>query len=422
VAGCAAIARPAQFSGLGMLTILTLNLDRGLWTAGSDALMADAQVVYGSTGSLYVATQKWTPPKMAPDRIRAQTTVIDRFDASNPDQTPLLASGEVPGYLLNQFSLSEYKGYLRVATTSSPIWWAGPVPQSQPQPQSQSFVTVLATQGGVLAPVGQVGGLGVGQKIYSVRFVDDAGYVVTFRQIDPLYTLDLSTPGAPKVAGQLELEGYSSYLHPLGNGLLLGVGQAVGANEPSGAQLELFDVSAPATPKLLARAALGGGSSTAVQYDHHAFLFWPPTKLAVLPLQIYPPPSCAPSPAGPPQTTGTAAPNAPANSGPCSSDPSAQGFTGAIGFSINRSGISEVGRVSHNAINGYPPTILRSVVVGDRLFTISAAGVVASRLDTLARTASAAFPQPAPPPPASGVSGTGTATPGHVAPGKPAGG
>jgi hypothetical protein len=348
--------------------------------------------------------------------------VIDRFDATSPDQTPLLASGEVPGYLLNQFSLSEYKGYLRVATTSSPTWWGGPVPQSQSPPQSQSFVTVLATQGGVLAPVGQVGGLGVGQKIYSVRFVDDAGYVVTFRQIDPLYTLDLSTPSAPKVAGQLELEGYSAYLHPLGNGLLLGVGQAVGANEPSGAQLELFDVSAPAAPKLLARAALGSGSSTAVQYDHHAFLFWPPAKLAVLPLQIYPQFSCTPSPAGPPQKTGTAAPNAPPAGATCSSGPSAQGFTGAIGFSIDRGGISEIGRVSHDAIDGYSPTILRSIVVGDRLFTISAAGVVASRLDTLARTAAAAFPRPAPPQPGSSGTGTGTATPGHVAPAKPAGG
>ena len=418
-ASCAAIARPAQFSGLGMLTILTLNLDRGLWTAGSDALMADAQVVYGSTKSLYVATQKWIPPQTAPDRVPTDTTVIDRFDATDPNQTTLVASGEVPGYLLNQFSLSEYNGYLRVASTSRPIWWAS----TAPQPQSQSYVTVLATQGGVLAPVGQVAGLGVGQQIYSVRFVDNAGYVVTFRRIDPLYTLDLSTPTAPKVAGQLELEGYSSYLHPLGNGLLLGVGQSVGANEPSGAQLELFDVSIPATPKLLARAALGSGSSTGVASDHHAFLFWPPTKLAVLPLQIYSPPPCSYPPTAPPQpgapgsspgsppSSGTAAPNAQ----PCPSSSPGQSFTGAIGYSIDRSGIAEVGRVTHDATNGYSPPIVRSVVIGDRLFTISAAGVMSSRLDTLARQAFAAFPQPQP-----GASGTGSTGSGTTTTGKPA--
>jgi hypothetical protein len=400
-----------------MLTILTLNLDRGLWTAGSDALMADAQVVYGSTQSLYVATQKWIPPQTAPDRVPADTTVIDRFDATDPNQTTLVASGEVPGYLLNQFSLSEYNGYLRVASTSRPIWWGS----TAPQPQSQSYVTVLATQGGVLAPVGQVAGLGVGQQIYSVRFVDNAGYVVTFRRIDPLYTLDLSTPTAPKVAGQLELEGYSSYLHPVGNGLLLGVGQSVGANEPSGAQLELFDVSVPATPKLLARAALGSGSSTGVAADHHAFLFWPAAKLAVLPLQIYSPPPCSYPPAGPsqPGSTGpaTGAPSAP----PCASSSPDQSFTGAIGYSIDRGGIAEVGRVTHDAVNGYSPAIVRSVVIGDRLFTISAAGVMASRLATLARQSFAAFPQPQPQP-QPGVTGTGTASPGRTTSTKPAGG
>ena len=179
-----------------------------------------------------------------------------------------------------------------------------------PQVPSQSYVTVLGTVGNQLVPVGQLSGLGSGQKIYSVRFVGDIGYIVTFRQVDPLYTIDLSDPTAPKVAGQLELEGYSSYLHPLGNGLLLGVGQDVGANnEPSGAMLELFDVSDPAAPKLVQKTSLGQGSSSQVQYDHHAFLFWPATNLAVLPVQIYPvnsePPTPAPGGSGSSTTTTT---------------------------------------------------------------------------------------------------------------------
>ena len=164
---------------------------------------------------------------------------------------------------------------------------------------SQSYVTVLQPSSGVLAPVGQVSGLGQGEQITSVRFIGDVGYVVTFHQVDPLYTVDLSTPTAPKVVGQLDLAGYSAYLHPVGDGLLLGVGTDVSAdNEPSGSQLELFDVSNPAAPKLLAKTLLGSGSSTQVTSDHHAFLYWAPTNLAVLPIQINPINYVTPTPGG----------------------------------------------------------------------------------------------------------------------------
>jgi len=413
---CNAVSRPVQFSGLGVLTIVTLDLDRGLWTAESTALMADPQVVYGSQNSLYVATQKWIDPGTAPGQLPpSQTTVIDRFDATKADQTPLVSSGEVPGFLLNQFSLSEYNGFLRVASTARPIWWGGgavpsvraspaiPVPGPRPTPlpvppPSQSYVTVLAERGGSLTPVGQVSGLGAGQQIYSVRFVGDAGYVVTFRQVDPLYTIDLSTPTAPRVAGALELQGYSAYLHPVGDGLLLGVGQDVGpaANEPSGTQLELFDVSNPAAPKLLARTTLGSGSSSEVQTDHHAFLFWPPTKLAVLPVEIAPL-----SPQAPP--TAMSAPAPPSAGAPGFTGGGGPGFTGAIGFRVDASGIAEVGRVVHDPVGGQAPPIRRSIVIGDRLFTLSDAGVMASRLDTLARLAFVPFPP--------GVSPVGPPTP-----------
>ncbi len=382
VAPCRTIRRPAEFSGLGMLTIFTLDLDRGLYTADTQALMADAQVVYGSTSSLYVATQRWINPALAPASVPAdQSTVISRFDVSDPARTTLVASGAVPGYVLNQFSLSEYKGLLRVATTSRPIWWGG----GPPAAVSQSSVTVLAPRGGQLTRVGQVSGLGAGQQIYSVRFVEDTGYVVTFRQVDPLYTIDLRNPAAPRVAGQLELAGYSAYLHPLAPGLLLGIGQDVGrqANEPAGAQLELLDVSDPGAPRLVARTTLGSGSSSEVQYDHHAFLFWPPTGLAVLPVQIYPPPVAVTG--GPPSAAAIAPPPPP-------------GFAGAIGYHLDASGLTELGRISHPPGGGYAPAIRRSVVVGDQLFTVSDGGVLDSSLATLAPRSFVAFPTAGPPP------------------------
>jgi len=401
LAACSAVRRPAQFSGTGMLSILTINLDRGLYATDSTALMADAQVVYGSASSLYVATQRWINPLTPATNVPSSPeTAIDQFDATNPEHTTLIASGEVPGYLLNQFSLSEYRGYLRVASTSRPIWWNATQP-----PPSQSYVTVLADHGGALTAVGQVSGLGAGQQIYSVRFIGDAGYVVTFRRVDPLYTIDLSSPTSPRVAGQLELEGYSAYLHPVAEGLLLGIGQEVGPeNEPSGAQLELFDVSNLAAPRLQARAALGSGSSSQVQYDHHAFLFWPPTALAVLPISIYPtttvsvPPTPQPLPA-----VGS-------SGGPASTVEPTGGFVGAVGFRVDRSGITEVGRIAHDPVNGASPQIDRSLVIGQQLFTVSSEGVMASSLATLARQAFVTFPSP---PPAGG----GTSSP----PGAPRG-
>ena len=231
---------------------------------------------------------------------------------------------------------------------------------------------MLELSGGVLAPVGQVSGLGQGEQITSVRFIGNTGYVVTYRQVDPLYTIDLSTPTAPQVAGELDLAGYSAYLHPVGPGLLLGIGSDVSSsNEPDGTQLELFDVSDPSAPKLLAKTLVGLGSSSQVTYDHHAFLYWPATNLAVLPIQIYPAVQSYP-------------PGAAQNAGGT--------FTGAIGYKVMSSGISEVGRAVQDTVNGQTPQIERSLVIGNSLFTISAQGVMASSLDSLARQAFVAFP------------------------------
>jgi hypothetical protein len=372
VASCDSIRRPVDFSGLGMLSIVTVNFDRGLGAAHADSLMADAQIVYGSTQNLYVATQKWVSPALSVTQLpTSQTTVIDQFDVSDPDTTTFGASGEVPGYRLNQCSLSELDGYLRVASTSRPIWWGGV--EAIAPPQSQSYVTVLQSKGGVLAPVGQVSGLGQGEQIYSVRFVDDTGYVVTFRQVDPLYTIDLSAPTAPKVVGQLELEGYSAYLHPVGDGLLLGVGVDVSpdTNEPTGAQVELFDVSDAANPKLLSKTTLGAGSSTQATYDHHAFLYWPPAGLAVLPMQTY--------------GGGVVTPGAPITS--------SQSFNGAVAFHVSRSGgIGSLTQIAQDAVNGATPSIERAIVIGQTLYTLSDSGVMASSLSTLARQAFVTFP------------------------------
>jgi uncharacterized secreted protein with C-terminal beta-propeller domain len=199
----------------------------------------------------------------------------------------------VPGDLLNQYSLSEYDGNLRVATTTTAARPAVPPapPSASPNvappiapPTSQSSVRVLAQRGDRLVKVGELDGLGTGERIYAVRFIGPTAYVVTFRQIDPLYVLDLRDPQHPSTAGELKINGYSAYLHPAGDGLLIGVGQdATTQGRATGTQVSLFDVHDPASPRRLSAYKVKSSSSEA-EYDPHAFLYWPSTGLTVLPV------------------------------------------------------------------------------------------------------------------------------------------
>jgi hypothetical protein len=373
---CTSIERPETFSGLNSLTVLTIDLEKGLDPVDSDAVMTDAETVYGSTKNLYIATQKAMVEQPGTEQPPAAgTTQIHKFDISDPDQTTYQATGVVSGTLLNQYSMSEQDGFLRVATTEAPLWWS----PGNNKP-SESFVTVLKQDGTVLTQTGRVGDLGKGERIYAVRFLGDVAYVVTFRQVDPLYTVGLSDPQHPEVL--------SAYLHPVGDGLLLGVGQA--ANEQGrteGTQVSLFDVSDPKKPTRLSNKTVGSGSGSSVEYDPHAFLWWDPAKLAVLPVQTY---------------------SYDEQSGKSDT------FAGAIGFHARKAdGVTEAGRISHPQDQyGSVAPIERSLVIGNRIFTVSSAGVEASNLGSLADEGFAAFPVVQQPAPSGG--GTGTAEPGQT--------
>ncbi len=358
---CRNVRRPASFSGLGLLTVLTVDVQRGLDPVDSDAIVSDGRVVYASRSSLYVATDRYDRRTVDGRPVTGGVaTAIHRFDISSPSRTDYRASGSVPGVLLNQWSLSEWKGALRVASTEQPVWWGGP------RTESETTVTTLGQRGDALVRLGHVGGLGKGERVYAVRFIGDVGYVVTFRQVDPLYTLDLSAPSQPVVRGELKIRGYSAYLHPVGDDLLLGIGQdADDDGRVVGAQASLFDVSDLRHPTRLDAFALGKGWSEA-ESEHHAFLWWPRTRLAVIPLQEY----------------------------------ADRPFVGALGLRVGRAGgISEAGRVSHPAATGADPVgspgtpVRRSVVVGDVLYTVSAAGVKASSLASFADLGFARLPQ-----------------------------
>ena len=339
-----------------MLTVTTIDLGKGLTPVDSTAVMTDGRIVYASPSSLYLATEPWSarPLPAAPAKARsADATQIHAFDISTPTKTSYLGSGTVPGYLLSQWSLSEFQGVLRVVSTDTPAWWGT-------GPASQSYLTTLRRQNGSLVQVGQLGVLGRGERVYAVRMIGDIGYVVTYKQVDPLYTIDLHNPANPQLLGQLDLPGYSSYLHPISDTLLLGIGESVDpqTNEPAGTQVSLFDVSDPEHPALLHQATLGQGWSQA-ESDHHAFLYWPATALVVVPFGQQ-----------------------------------------AVAMHISRTaGIRELGRIIHNqARQSQLPQIDRSVVVGNTLLTVSSAGVSANRLTNLTSLGWAAFPAPPPAP------------------------
>ncbi|MDP6214486.1 MAG: beta-propeller domain-containing protein, partial [Acidimicrobiales bacterium] len=274
---CRDVAHPVEFSGFSTLSVLTVDLAEPLGNPSSMGVLADGQTVYAGNEHLYVATNRYVEategPWNEPDNDYA--TSIHQFDVTDPAATPYTASGTVPGHLLSQFSMSEHQGHLRVASTLGSPWWF--------QDESESLVTVLTRDEGELLQVGQVGEMGRGERIFAVRFIGDTGYVVTFRQTDPFYTLDLSDPTAPTVMGELKIAGYSGYLHPVGDGLILGIGQdATDEGRTTGAKATLFDVSNLSTPAVLDTWQASGGSSS-VEWDHRAFLWWEPGQLAVMP-------------------------------------------------------------------------------------------------------------------------------------------
>ncbi|MBM0255595.1 beta-propeller domain-containing protein [Micromonospora sp. 4G55] len=350
--GCERVSRPAAYSGTSLVTVLSFDLGAATLGAGDPVtVIADGDTVYSNGPRLYVANdQRWrvlpmlTARNIAPDP-RDETTEIYQFDTSGAGAPRYVASASVPGWLINQYAMSEWDGHLRVATTSGRTWGD--------RPNSTSSVYVLRTDGTALTQVGRVTGLGKGERIYAVRFVDGTGYVVTFRQTDPLYTVDLRDPKAPKVSGELKINGYSAYLHPAGDGRLLGVGQeASDQGRVQGTQLSLFDVADPTRPTRIAQHHVKQGHSEA-EFDPHAFLYWPAERLVVVPLTVY--------------DTGL-----PSNV--------------ALALRVGDGGFTEAGTVDHRLGTHRPDElamIRRSLVVDGVLWTVSDAGLKATSLATM---------------------------------------
>ncbi|SDD89977.1 beta-propeller domain-containing protein [Glycomyces harbinensis] len=349
---CENVAHPERFSG-SSVSVFALPAEDAWPLVEPHTIMADGETVHGTADSLYLAHYDYSWDE---EESKAESEIY-RF--AFEDGAPRLAGeAAVPGSLLNQYSLSEYDGHLRVATTETPGWgcpmeamcaWGGDAAEvAEP---SKSTVTVFSVGDDSLEETGSVSDLGVDEQIYAVRFIGDTGYVVTFRQTDPLYTLDLSDPANPVVTGELKITGYSGYLHPVGADRLLGVGQeATEEGQTTGLQVSLFDTGAAEATVLDQYQREGAQSS--VEWEPHAFLYWEETGIAVVPATEW-------------------------------GDYGDEFATGAVVLEVGEDSLSEAAWITQSEANESDPylgEILRAMVIDGRLWTLSNTGLQANEL------------------------------------------
>jgi hypothetical protein len=236
-----------------------------------------ATTIYASALNLYLTNPNWGSGWGGDE-----ATSILKFALGDVGQAvDLVAVGKVPGRALNSFSLDEYatqqgQEYLRIATTRG---WG---------PDSDNRVFVLAQDADEMVTVGQTERLAPGEQIFSVRYLDTTAYVVTFRQVDPLFAIDLTDPAAPVVKGELKIPGFSNYLQSVGDDFLIGLGRDADpvTGRVEGLQLSLFDVSDLAAPELAARFEfdLPGWAWTEAIDDHHAISYFPEYQVLTVPV------------------------------------------------------------------------------------------------------------------------------------------
>ncbi|MBI5332147.1 MAG: beta-propeller domain-containing protein [Candidatus Aenigmarchaeota archaeon] len=278
-----------------------------------------------------------------------ERTVINKIKIANGIEYS--ATGEVPGYTLNQFSMDEYSGMFRIATTTS--WGA----------RAANHLYILD---GSLNIIGKLEDIAVGERIYSTRFLGEKLYMVTFRQIDPLFVIDMSIPTDPKILGFLKIPGVSDYLHPYDQNHVIGIGRdASEEGRITGMKIALFDATDPANPVEKSRYIIGDqGTYSEVLNDHKAFLFSREKNLMVMPVIVY-------------EKDGRDWPEF--------------SWQGVYVFNINENGFELKGKITHDTrvknetywYGDYQYQIRRSLYMNDILYTISMKAVRANSLTDL---------------------------------------
>lgn len=270
-------------TNLGFVSVVSLDPNAAEPSMGRTALVAEPGEVYASKDALYLASRHWW---WWPEPDQKNYTYLHKFDITHPRQATYMGSGAVEGYLLNQFSMDEHQGVLRVATTMSRTVRDLQSPWGRFETSNKLWC--LGQEGNRLKLLGQSEELAPGERIFSARFLGNRGYVVTFRQVDPLFTFDLSDPRNPRKLGELKVPGFSTYIHPLDEGHLLTIGVHVPEDNRNwrerALKLSLFDVTDPANPREKFTQLVGTASGwSEAQYEHKAFNYFPSKGLLAIP-------------------------------------------------------------------------------------------------------------------------------------------
>lgn len=243
--------------------------------------------IYMSKNNLYLAITNYIPLDKEGSQSYSPNTTVYKY-AVNGMAVDFLNSNEVPGTVLNQFSMDEYKGFFRIATTKGQVW-------DDNRPSANNLYILDEN----LKQVGKLEDLARGERIYSARFMNDRIYLVTFKETDPLFVIDGSNPRQPKVLGELKIPGFSNYLHPYDENHLIGFGYDTKVlagkgqgNQPiiitNGVKISLFDVSDMKNPKEKFTEIIGGrGTYSPLNYDHKALLFDKNKNIFAFPITVY---------------------------------------------------------------------------------------------------------------------------------------
>ena len=258
------------------LNIASFNVNN-LEDANVKTFLGAGSNVYCSENNLYITKTNWNY-KMIEDST-AETSIYKI--SLNGTKLVLEAETKIPGIIINQFSLDEYNGNLRIAVTKY---------NNNSSEDTSNNLYILDSK---LSVIGSIENMAEGEEIYSVRFMGNKGYIVTFKQIDPLFVIDLSNPINPSVVGELKIPGYSSYLHPYDENHIIGIGYnttetSYGSTVNDGVKLSMFDVSDPTNPIEMFNTVIGDKhTNTSATYDHKAVMFSKEKNIIAIPIEQY---------------------------------------------------------------------------------------------------------------------------------------
>lgn len=346
----------SSFICIGTLDTGGLNKEIGF-----SSFLGSSNCIYASKSNLYVASSSYNTNIIKDIMGNTNNTEIYKFSFNN-GKAEFIGKAEISGTVLNQFSMDENNGYLRVTSTAYSF--------TANNYSQKNNIFILDKN---MNQIGKINNIEPGERIYATRFIDDKAYVVTYKNTDPLLVIDLKNPASPKILGELKIPGYSTYLQPYDDTHLIGIGMNTTENnniaKTDGVKLSLYDISNLSAPKEVSTVKIDAGFSTSeALYNHKAFLFSKDKNLIAFPVSVY--------------------------------NKNNSSFAGAYVYNINlNNGITYKGKITHsnvntevsNSVNSYTTQINRIMYIDDNLYTVSQSEIKANKISDLSELSTVKF-------------------------------